>query len=242
MSSLEQDTRYRDYRLERMKALYSQEPHSLAEAREIDAELSFWLTCPRLSKAQAVALVRIDVARFLLPLTGRRATWYRKALKAKHHQRRMQSASYTRQLATYKAKRASETPEERAARLSYAQRYYYAHRAEIRAKQNAKNKLHREELLAKHREKINAQTPEQREERRRKNQEYAAKNRAKINAQVRARRARYAAQETPEARAVRLVKQQAYRDAHREQRRIIEARSHAKRKRASDSTSTAPAC
>lgn len=124
-----------------------------------------------------------------------------------------------KQLERERVRRASESPEQRAARLKYARDYYYANHARIRAQQRADWRKRDRAMLARR-----SMSPAQIEERKRKAREYAQKNREKLNAAQNRRYALRAARLTPEERAILHAQQKHYRATHKAQRAVVLAR------------------
>jgi hypothetical protein len=130
------------------------------------------------------------------------------------------------QLEKGKARRAAETPEQREARLKYANDYYYAHRDRISAQQKA-NWKRRDRAMEVYR----ALTPEQIEDRKAKAREYGERHREKLNADARRRAADRAAKMTPAEREIKRAQSRAYAAAHRDRIREVH-RAHRARKKA----------
>jgi len=130
-----------------------------------------------------------------------------------------------KQAAKEKAERAKETPEQRAARLKYANDYYYAHRDRIRPQQKA-NWKKRDKAMERYR----SLTPEQIEERRRKARSYVAQRREELNRAKRKRHAARVAKMSGEEKAIKRAANRAYADAHRERLRAYRVEWRAKKK------------
>jgi hypothetical protein len=132
-----------------------------------------------------------------------------------------------KQAAKEKAERAAETPEQRAARLKYANDYYYAHRDRIRAQQKANWKKRDKAMLT-----YRSLTPEQIEERRQKARVYVAKRREELNRAKRERHAACVAKMSEQEKAIKRAQSRAYADAHREHLRAYRVEWRAKKKAA----------
>jgi hypothetical protein len=145
--------------------------------------------------------------------------------KAKSRAQWERSGYKHKQAAKEKAERAAETPEQRAARLKYANDYYYAHRDRIRAQQKANWKKRYKAM-----ERYRSLTPAQIEERRAKARVYVAKRREELNRAKRERHAACVAKMSEEEKAIKRAQSRAYADAHREHLRAYRVEWRAKKK------------